>query len=91
MHHHATEAVAKAGDVEEAARNFADTWYELLVAMPDEYNCEMNCAEANAAADLYRSLGLDDAAAVILAAHAAHDVEGDQHYVGQPSGAVRDG
>jgi hypothetical protein len=52
---------------------FADTWAELMAALPDDYGCEMNCAEANAAADLYRALGLDAGAAAIIAAHVEHD------------------
>jgi hypothetical protein len=35
----------------------------------------MNCAEANAAADLYRALGLDAEAGAIIAAHVEHDDE----------------
>lgn len=65
-----------------AAEYFADVWAELLVSLPDDYGCEMNCAEANAAADLYRALGDDATAAQIIAAHGDHDAEGDQHWHG---------
>lgn len=64
------------------AAAFTGTWAELLPDLPDSYGCELNCAEANAAADLYRALGDDATAASILAAHAAYDEEGDQHYHG---------
>ena len=66
-------------------RHFAETWAELLTSLPDNYECHMTCAEANAAADLYRALGDDDTAAAILGAHADHDEEGDQHYHGARS------
>lgn len=56
-----------------SAVHFADTWAELLVAMPDDYGCEMNCAEANAVAGLFRVLGNDVTADAIVAAHMAHD------------------
>jgi hypothetical protein len=65
---------------------FADTWAELLRDLPDSYDCHMNCAEANAAADLYRALADDATAAEIIAAHAGHDEDGDQHYHG-PAGS----
>ena len=58
-----------------AAVDFADIWAELLVSMPDDYGCEMNCAEAEAVAGLYRVLGNDNTARAVIAAHAAHDDE----------------
>lgn len=66
----------------DVASHFAATWAELLPDLPDTYTCHMNCAEANAAADLYRALGDDATAAAILSAHGDHDDEGDQHYHG---------
>lgn len=74
-------------DVVAAAEHFADVWAELMAALPDDYGCEMNCAEANAAADLYRALGDDATAASIIAAHGDHDVEGDQHWHGTATAA----
>jgi hypothetical protein len=68
--------------IAEAAGHFADVWAELLLSLPDDYGCEMNCAEANAVADLYRALGDDATAASVIAAHGDHDVEGDQHWHG---------
>jgi hypothetical protein len=53
--------------------SFAGTWAELLWSMPDSYSCHMTCAEANAAADLFRALGRDADADAIIAAHAEYD------------------
>lgn len=64
------------------AKYFADTWSELLIDLPDSYDCHMNCGEANAAADLYRALGDNGTAAAIIRAHAEHDEEGDEHWKG---------
>ncbi|HLJ99532.1 MAG TPA: hypothetical protein VKU39_06445 [Streptosporangiaceae bacterium] len=65
-----------------AARSFTETWHELLTGLPDSYDCHMTCGEAEAAADLYRALGDGQAAGAIIAAHAAHDDEGDSHFSG---------
>jgi cell division septum initiation protein DivIVA len=75
-------------EIEDAARYFADTWSELLPSLPDSYGCELTCGEANAAADLYRSLSDDATAAAILAAHGAYDEEGDEHYHGPRTGST---
>lgn len=69
-------------DILDAAEHFIATWRELITAAPDDYRCTYTCAEANAAADLYRALGDDDTARAIIAAHAEYDEEGDQHYAG---------
>lgn len=69
---------------------FADTWRELFTDMPDSYRCTYTCAEANAAAELYRALGDDATAKAIIAAHAAYDEEGDQHYHGAGRDAYPD-
>lgn len=61
-----------------AARKFADTWYELLVIMPEDYGCTMQCEEAEAVAALYRSLGLEREAATIITRHVAHHTEEDE-------------
>lgn len=63
-----------------AVLHFADTWRELMSGLPDSYTCTLTCGEANAAADLYRALGDEDTAAFLLAAHAAYDEDGDEHY-----------
>lgn len=70
-------------DVEEAARLFADTWLELFLSLPDDYDCTMTCLEADRAADLYRALGDEGTAEQIVKAHAAHDEPGDGHYQGE--------
>jgi hypothetical protein len=67
-------------EVAEAAGHFADVWAELFTSLPDTYGCEMNCPEANAAAALYRALGDEGTADLIIKAHAARDEEGDEHY-----------
>jgi len=72
-------------DLENAARAFADTWLELLLSLPDDYTCHMACAEANAAARLYREAGRPGDAEAIIAVHAEHDMEGDDHWQGAPS------
>ena len=77
------EARAKLDDARQqltAVSYFAETWRELLADLPDSYTCHLTCAEANAAADLYRALGDEDTAASLLAAHAAYDEDGDEHY-----------
>lgn len=58
-------------------RYFAETWAELITSLPDSYGCEMNCAEANAAADLYRAIGDEGTAQSIIAAHKEHDDDQD--------------
>jgi len=69
--------------IAEAAAHFADIWAGLLRGeLADNYDCALTCPEANAAADLYRALGLDDWADDIIAAHAEHDTSQDQHYRG---------
>lgn len=60
-------------ELRKVAAHFTGTWAELIHQLPDSYSCEMNCAEANAAADLYRAFGDDSTAAAIIAAHAATD------------------
>lgn len=77
-----TEMAIDETAIAKAAEHFANVWAELLTSLPDSYGCEMNCAEANAAADLYRALGDEATAALVLAAHAEHDEEGDEHYHG---------
>jgi hypothetical protein len=67
-------------DVAAAAAYFAETWAELITLMPDEYDCTMQCGEAEAAAGLYRALGDGKTAEEVLDAHAAHDTEEDSHY-----------
>lgn len=67
--------------IAEAAAHFADIWAGLLRGeLADNYGCALTCPEANAAADLYRALGLDDLADDIIAAHAERDTSQDQHY-----------
>lgn len=71
-----------------AAEHFAGMWGELITSLPDAYTCHMACAEANAAAGLFRALGDDATADEIIAAHAEHDTEEDAHHgwaIGQPS------
>jgi hypothetical protein len=63
-----------------AARHFTETWRELAAGLPDDYECHMNCAEANAAADLWRAFGDPGTANALMLAHSAHDEEGDQHW-----------
>ena len=69
-----------------AARQFADTWAELLTGMPDSYGCTLTCVEAETAATLFRALGDEPTAVQIIEAHAAYDDEGDQHYQGASDG-----
>jgi hypothetical protein len=69
--------------IAEAAAHFADIWADLLRGeLADNYGCAFTCPEANAAADLYRALGLDDWADDIIASHAERDTAQDQHYQG---------
>lgn len=60
--------------------HFASEWEELFTSLPDDYDCYMNCAEANAVIELYQAIGNDEAAKAILREHARHDEEGDQHW-----------
>lgn len=75
----ATPAVSDSG-IATIARLFCETWAELAVSLPDSYNCELNCAEADALADLFRAVGQDATADAVIAAHADHDQPGDSHY-----------
>jgi hypothetical protein len=65
-----------------AARYFAAVWADLGPNLPDDYDCHLTCTEADALAGLFQACGMDDAADSLLAAHAAHDDEGDAHYRG---------
>lgn len=82
------EARAELGTAREklaAAEHFAGIWRDTLPEPPDAYMCTYTCAEANAAADLYRALGDEDTARAIIAAHAAYDEDEDvdQHWAGR--------
>jgi len=77
----------RAAEVTKAVKHFTGTWAELMASLPDDYGCEMTCAEANAAAGLYRALGDDTTAALIITAHGDHDEEGDQHWHGAATAA----
>jgi hypothetical protein len=68
------------------AEHFAETWAELLEALPDSYDCHMNCPEANAAVEFLNAFGYKTAAREVAKAHAAHDTPEDQHYEGDDSG-----
>lgn len=63
-----------------AAAEFAETWAGLLISLPDAYGCHLTCGEAEAAHKFLAAHGYDDTAAELLAAHAAHDEPGDEHY-----------
>lgn len=76
----AEEDIAAYRHVMGIVEHFAATWRELMIEMPDTYNCTYTCAEANAAVELYLALGDTTAARAILSAHAAYDDGGDQHY-----------
>lgn len=67
------------------ASDFAATWAELLWSLPDSYACHMTCAEANAAADLFRALGRDTDADAIIAAHIEHDDDDEREAHGGES------
>lgn len=79
-----TECLTAIRTLFDEVQHFTGTWRELMVAMPDGYRCTYTCAEANAAASLYRALADSAAADRILAAHGSYDKEGDEHY--QPPG-----
>lgn len=61
---------------------FAETWAELLEALPDSYGCTMNCPEANAATEFLAAFGFGGTAREVAKAHAAHDTPEDEHYQG---------
>lgn len=82
------EGIRKATEQMRAIEYFAETWRELILDLPDNYDCHMNCTEVNAVADFYRALGDEAAAKAILNAHAQYDEEGDQHYTGRTKGAI---
>ncbi|OII61197.1 hypothetical protein BJP40_06630 [Streptomyces sp. CC53] len=67
-----------------AARNFVDTWAELAQFLPNDYDCTMQCAEADALAELFRAFGKGAIADEILSAHAEHDGPDDPHYDNYP-------
>jgi hypothetical protein len=66
----------------DAAATFVEVWAELLPALPDDYTCHLNCAEADTAAELLRAFGHTEAAASLMKAHAEHDDPGDAHWDG---------
>lgn len=67
-------------NLEQAARHFAEVWSELIGALPDDYDCHMTCAEAEAARQLFTATGHESTAAWLMKAHSEHDEPGDQHY-----------
>lgn len=76
---------AERPELRAAASYFAEVWAELIENLPDDYDCQMTCVEANAVVELYRALGSNSTAAGILAAHARYDQDGDQHYTPEPT------
>ena len=60
--------------------NFMTVWQDLISCLPDDYGCWLQCVEANAAADLFRALGDEAMADVILDNHAPHDTEEEDHW-----------
>jgi len=72
------------------ARHFADVWAELGPDLPDDYDCHLTCAEADSLCELLRAAGHRAAGDSVLAAHAAHDDEGDGHYIGGIGDVVAD-
>lgn len=69
-----------AGAAIRPALAFADVWAQLIVVLPDDYECHLTCTEADAAAEFLAGHGYPETASVVLEAHARHDVEGDAHY-----------
>ncbi len=69
----------------EAARIFVMVWAELLVSLPDDYDCHLNCSEADAAVELLRVFGYTGSADELARAHAEHDDPGDGHAPATPS------
>ena len=62
------------------AVNFTAVWRETFPYLPDDYGCWLQCVEAESAAGLYRVLGDEGMAEVILDNHAAHDTEEEDHW-----------
>ena len=63
-----------------AVLHFTQTWGELMTDLPDVYDCEMNCPEANAAEELWLAVGDAGTAKAIIDGHAGHDDPDDEHY-----------
>jgi hypothetical protein len=65
------------------ARNFAETWADLLLSLPDCYECTLTCAEANSAVEFLTVFGFSGFANALAGAHASYDEPGDEHYNGK--------
>lgn len=63
-----------------AAAHFADVWAGVLPDLPDDYDCHMNCTEAEAAADFLTAFGHVADGIALMAAHARYDKPGDAHH-----------
>lgn len=59
---------------------FTQAWGDLASSLVDDYGCTMTCAEADALADVFRSVGEDNTAEAILESHARTDDAGDGHF-----------
>ncbi|MDI3386921.1 hypothetical protein QIS99_12015 [Streptomyces sp. B-S-A8] len=64
-----------------AATAFVDAWQHLAPTLTYDYECHLQCSEANTLAELFRAFGRQDVADEVIAAHAEHDEPGDSHYV----------
>ncbi|MDI3407957.1 hypothetical protein [Streptomyces cavernicola] len=64
----------------ETATVFVDAWQHLAPTLTYDYDCHLQCSEADALAELFRAFGHQDIADEVIAAHAAHDEPGDSHY-----------
>jgi len=61
-----------------ALAEFAEVWSDSAVLI--DIGGALNCREADTLADLLRAAGHGGAAALLIAAHAYDDDEGDAHY-----------
>lgn len=65
-----------------AAREFVSVWESLAGTLTHDYDCTLQCSEAEALAELFRAHGDDATAVAVIEAHAETDEPGDAHYQG---------
>lgn len=63
-----------------AAENFVEKFAEVAAQLTEEYDCVMTCEEVESLARMFRVFGHSETADQIVADHAKHDEEGDEHF-----------
>lgn len=66
-------------DIATAAREFVDAWGYLMPSLGPDYDCTLQCREANAAAALFHAAGEPVLAVDILEMHSEDCDENEPH------------